>query len=234
MHRDFVLKLKSLDEAGSFTGLGSSYNGVDLQGDSILPGAYTQAIKMQGSGYPLLFAHDQSQPLGVAKIADSAAGLMVSGSLVMADPKAQTAYAHLKAGSLKGLSIGYQVPPGKAEIQRDGSRIISEVKLHEISLVACPADPRAQIMSVKDLSAALANIRIDQVKADDRAALLTAMKKLLGKGAVAVCECDCPECRAGDCSACSDPDCDDPNCSEGDDAETLSALKSLAADLRFS
>jgi HK97 family phage prohead protease len=117
MHRDFHLKIKSpVDAAGTFSGIASTYDGVDLVGDTIAPGAFKQAIQQQGSGgCPLLFGHSQLEPLGLARISDSSAGLIVAGQLVSADPNAQRAHAHLKAGSIRGLSIGFQVPPGKPE-----------------------------------------------------------------------------------------------------------------------
>ncbi|HTF69707.1 MAG TPA: HK97 family phage prohead protease [Edaphobacter sp.] len=153
--RDFNLKVKGFDQTGSFTGYASTYNGVDLHGDTILAGAFKQAIASQGNGFPLLWSHQPSEPLGLAKISDSAAGLVVDGSMVMVDPAAQRAYAHLKAGSIKGLSIGYTLPSessGKTTYNADGTRTIREIKLYEVSLVAIPADPRAIVTSVKSLS----------------------------------------------------------------------------------
>jgi HK97 family phage prohead protease len=200
-------------------------------GDTIVPGAFNQAIAQQGAGYPLLFAHDQSQPLGVGKISDSTSGLIVTGSLVLADPNAVRAQAHMRAGSIKGLSIGYTVPDGKSEIQRDGTRVLKEVRLHEISLVAVPADPGAQVTSVKAAAKSLANVKIESLSAGDRAVLMAALKRLLGKDLG--CMCDCPQCLAESCADCSNPECIDQNC-EGSQAqaETLSALRSLAAELR--
>jgi hypothetical protein len=59
----------------------------------------------------------------------------------------------MKAGSVKGLSIGYTVPQGegKASYRDDGARVLKEVRLHEVSVVAIPAAPRAQITTVKSL-----------------------------------------------------------------------------------
>ncbi len=232
MTRDFQLKVKSIEPSGAFTGYAATYGGVDLVGDTIIPGAFKQSIAQQGAGYPLLWAHDQAAPIGIGKVSDSSSGLVVNGSLVMEDQAAVRALAHLRAGSIKGLSIGYSVPDGKAEIQRDGSRLLKEIRLHEISLVAVPADPRAQVLSVKDISRVLSELRVDAVPADDKAILLAALKRLLGVKD-AMCICDCPECLAGNCADCSDAECVDPNC-EGTQAqaETLSALRSLAADLR--
>jgi HK97 family phage prohead protease len=242
--RDFSLKVKVLDDSGTFTGYASTYGGPpDLTGDIIEPGAYKQAIASQGAGYPLLWAHQQSEPLGLAKVSDSAAGLVVNGSMVMADPIAQRAYAHLKAGSIKGLSIGFNLPPessGKVTYGNDGTRTIREIKLFEVSLVAIPANPLAQVTSVKSLAQVehlLRSYRAGEVTAadiDQFRSIDLALKALLRKDGA--CECDCEECLAGDCADCSNPDCVDPNC-EGSmkaqqAAEELALLKSFALSIK--
>jgi HK97 family phage prohead protease len=152
MHRDFNLKLKALSDTGAFTGLASPYGDPpDLLDDVIEPGAYRQAIAHQGKGYPFLFSHQQDQPLGVARISDSQDALLVDGELVMEDPNVQRAHAHMKKGSMRGLSIGFLPVEGKVGYRSDGVRVLKEIRLLEISLVAIPAAPRAQITAVKSL-----------------------------------------------------------------------------------
>lgn len=56
----------------------------------------------------------QSEPLGLAKVSHSPAGLTVNGSLLMSDPAARRPYDDFKIGSIKGLSIGRQVDPANA------------------------------------------------------------------------------------------------------------------------
>ncbi len=107
------------------------------------------------------------------------------------------------------------------------------MRLHEISLVAVPADPGAQVTGVKSAQAVLASLRTGTLSPEDRASLVRTLKLLLAKDAA--CECACPECLDGNCEDCSNTSCDDPNCDDGDDQadqETLSALKQLAAELR--
>jgi HK97 family phage prohead protease len=239
--RDFSLKVKALDSSGTFTGYASTYGGPpDLAGDVIQPGAYKQAIASQGAGYPLLWAHKQDEPLGIAKVSDSAAGLVVNGSLLMSDSGAQRAYDFMKAGVIKGLSIGYQVDPSKATYGNDGTRTIREIKLFEVSLVAIPCNPAAQVTSVKSLAQVehlLRSYRPGDVNADILAQMKgidAALKTLLRKDAS--CECDCPECLDGDCADCSNPDCVEPNC-EGSmkarkAAEDLALLKSFAGSIK--
>jgi HK97 family phage prohead protease len=244
--RDFNFRVvaKSLDEGSGFVGLASTYNGPpDLTGDVILPGAYRQAIQNQGKGYPLLWAHMQSEPLGLAKISDSPAGLSVTGSLCMADPAAQRAYAHLKMGSIKGLSIGYQVDPASVTYSDDGStRKLSDIRLFEISLCAVPANQNAVVQSVKSLAqveTVLRSYRPGSVTAADLNQLRNIdimLKGLLRKDA---CTCSCDDCMAGDCAECDDQcaECEGDSCegcvaARADDAEMADALTAAAADIR--
>ena len=151
---DFQLKVKALDDTGAFSGYASTYGPpADLCGDIVEPGAFKQAIQQQGKGYPLLWAHLQSEPLGLARVSDSTTGLVVDGSLLMKDPAAQRAYDHLRLGSFKGISIGYSVPSGAGKVMYadDGTRTLKEIRLHEISLVAVPANSRATVTAVKAL-----------------------------------------------------------------------------------
>ena len=124
----------------------------------------------------------------------------------------------MKAGSLKGLSIGYTVPDGKSEIQRDGTRVLREIKLQEISLVAVPADPGGMVTSEKDAALLIGGLKSRDLNPEDRAVLLGVMKRLLGKDLG--CMCTCPECLASGCESCSDPSCADPAC-EGSKAAKL-------------
>lgn len=237
--RDYSLKVKALDDTGAFTGYASTYGPpADLVGDIIEPGAFKQAIQMQGKGFPLLLAHDQAAPLGLAKVSDSSSGLVVNGSLLLDDPAAQRAYTHLKAGSIRGLSIGFTLPSGAGKVSYadDGTRTLKEIHLHEISLVAVPANQRAVVTGVKtlgDVRHVLATMRdaTDPDVIQELRSVSTEVKRLLKKDGD--CDCDCPECMAGNCVDCSDSDCEDPNC-EGSmaAAEELAALKQLAMSLK--
>jgi uncharacterized protein len=152
--RDFSLKIKSLTDDGTFTGLASTYGTTDLQGDVILAGAFARTLASQpANGFPLLFCHMSDQPLGTATVSDSKTGLVVQGKMVLADPNAVRVLAHLKAGGLKGLSIGFDIPnPDSVSYDDAGRRILSEIRLWEVSVVAIPANPLAQITSVKSLA----------------------------------------------------------------------------------
>lgn len=243
--RDFPLKLKALDDSGTIDGIISTYGPpADLVGDIMAKGAFDQAIAQQGKGFPLLFAHDQSQPLGLAKISDSAAGVIVNAKLVMTDPAVQRAYDHLKAGSIKGLSIGYTLPRGEGKVSYsdDGTRTLKEIRLHEISLVAVPANPRAQVTAVKSLDqieSVLRGYRPADVDADIKQHLRgidAELRRLLRRkanGEDDECNCDCEQCLAGNCEDCSgDEKCAANIGKKAREAENLAALKAFAAELK--
>src|ERR1700722_6035802 len=95
--RDFNLKIKSIDDAGTFVGLGAVYGNVDLGNDVIDPGEFTRTLSA-GKAWPVLWQHDPSNPIGHAKIPDTPQGLQVAGTLVLSDPTALKAYRFMKAG----------------------------------------------------------------------------------------------------------------------------------------
>jgi len=126
------LQIKSVDEAGKFSGLASVYGNVDLGGDVVVQGAFQKTLADRGGEVPILFAHDTRQPVGLGKLRDTAQGLSIDGALVLDVPKAREAYALLKAKVL--LSIGYDTI--KSDVQ-NGVRYLRELKLFEVSLWLC-------------------------------------------------------------------------------------------------
>jgi HK97 family phage prohead protease len=156
-----TLKIKSLDDAGTFVGLGAVYGNVDLGNDVIDPGAFSRTLNA-GKSFPVLWQHDPSNPIGHAKLTDTREGLQVNGTLMLTDPTAQKAYTFMKAGVVKGLSIGYET----IQSTMDGDiRHLTELKLWEISCVTFPMNESAQVSGVKALSD------------DDRAKHLTAINE---------------------------------------------------------
>jgi HK97 family phage prohead protease len=147
-HSSFSLKIKSVDDSGRFTGVGAVYGNVDLGGDRIMPGAFTKTLAA-GKQIPLLWQHNPSEPIGSVKCTDSSQGLMVEGQLLLSDPTAQKAYSFLKAGIIKGLSIGYDTK--KADFVGD-VRELQELKLWELSVVTFPMNEAAAVNSIKSMS----------------------------------------------------------------------------------
>jgi Escherichia/Staphylococcus phage prohead protease len=146
MRQQFRFECKSISPDGTFVGLGAVYNNVDLGNDMILPGAFTKTLNEKGREVPLLMGHDSKMPIGRAELSDSPQGLLVHGTLILEADGSRSAYALLKAGVIKGLSIGYDTLKSKMV---DGVRHLSELKLWEISLTAFPMNELATVTSVK-------------------------------------------------------------------------------------
>jgi HK97 family phage prohead protease len=151
--RPFLLKAAADD--GTFSGYGSVFGNEDTYGDVVEPGAFKvtlEAWKSKGRLPPILWQHSARDPIGVyTAMAEDEKGLFVEGRLLVKDdPLAARAYAHLKAGSVTGLSIGFSIPKGGAEWDpKSETYRIRQVDLWEVSLVTFPANDEAQVEAVK-------------------------------------------------------------------------------------
>jgi HK97 family phage prohead protease len=150
---DAELKIKSISETGEFSGYGSVFGFKDAHSDIVIKGAFQKSLDnwKSKSGLPaLLWQHDMAEPIGVyTKMEEDENGLYVEGRLLINDdPLAKRAHAHLKAGSITGLSIGYSLKDYEYDTQKDAF-ILKEIELWEVSLVTFPANEQARIADVK-------------------------------------------------------------------------------------
>ncbi len=146
--KEFELELKKSDPAsGSFEGLASVYGNVDLQGDRVMPGAFTKTLA-ERSEIPLLWQHDMHQPIGLVRLTDSSRGLAANGLIDIDIPEGKRAHSALTKGYVKGLSIGYDVVGYR--YAKDGVRELTDVKLWELSVVTFPANPLATVTAAKE------------------------------------------------------------------------------------
>jgi hypothetical protein len=149
LNHDFDFKIKSFSDAGTFTGMAAVYNNVDQGGDKILPGAFKQTLNPPGKSFVLLYQHDPASPIGTCTLTDTSTGLKLDGTLLLSDPIAQRAYGLMKAGVIRGLSIGYQTLQDR---MTEDVRELVEVKLYEVSLVTFPMNESAGVTGVKSMS----------------------------------------------------------------------------------
>jgi HK97 family phage prohead protease len=163
--KDFKFFMKAVADTGSFEGMAAVYGNVDLGGDVIEPGAFTRTIKNSGGKVPLLWQHDQREPIGMGVLRDSKEGLMIQGKLVMESDVAQKALGLMKADVLTGLSIGYDTVVSEYDKAKD-VRKLKELKLYEVSLVTFPMNPRAQVSSVKQACDNFAEF-LEQIKSGE-------------------------------------------------------------------
>lgn len=152
---DMPLTIKSVSDTGEFEGYGSVFGVKDSYSDIVVPGAFQKSLgswSEKGRLPALLWQHNMSEPIGVyTEMREDATGLYVKGRLLIDDdPLAKRAHAHMKAGSLSGLSIGYIL--NDWEYDRDkGGWLLKEIDLWEVSLVTFPANDEARISEVKSL-----------------------------------------------------------------------------------
>lgn len=144
--RGFNFELKSLDEHGVFEGYAAVFGNEDLGGDIIEPGAFTKTLQ-ENTRLPILWQHEPKEPIGVTLEAyEDGRGLRVRGQLNLETTRGREAYALLKQGALKGLSIGYDAIK---EVWEGSKRRLKEIRLWEWSLVTFPMNPLAKVTSVK-------------------------------------------------------------------------------------
>lgn len=150
---DFHLAIKATDaaEEGSFEGLASPFGGkADSYGDVVDPGAYIDSLikhKRNGTMPVMLWSHNPDEPIGVWKdFSETPNGLYGKGQLLKGIRRADEVHLMLKAGAVRGLSIGYR----EIEGEQDGDVYrLKKLDLHEVSIVAFPAAPRARVTTVK-------------------------------------------------------------------------------------
>ena len=144
-------EIKSLEEDGTFAGYASVFHVVDSQQDVVKPGAFQASLKSRKALVRLLWQHQWENPIGVIEsLFEDRRGLFMKGKLLMDLAQAREAYSLLKAGVVKGLSIGYSVKQATKH-PTTGVRMLHAVDLWEISLVTFPANEAAQITVVKSV-----------------------------------------------------------------------------------
>jgi HK97 family phage prohead protease len=151
--KSIEVKMDEEQNIGVIEGFASTYGNVDLGGDIVEKGAYTQTLKHKGGKVPLLLDHDYrtSALAGIGYLEDSDAGLKLRGEMPLDVPEVANAYRKIKfladRGMKMGLSIGYETI--KSITGDNGVRRLKELSLHEVSITPFPMNTEALIMSAK-------------------------------------------------------------------------------------
>lgn len=141
---------------GVIEGYASTFNGPpDAYGDVVAPGAFAKSLaahKAAGTMPAMLWTHDAARPIGRwLSMSEDAKGLLVSGVLNLDTDAGRDAFAHLRAGDLNGLSIGFRTLSGGRVRGRDGTLLLKEIELFEVSVVTFPANRDARVSGVKSI-----------------------------------------------------------------------------------
>lgn len=150
---------------GTFSGYGAVFGNIDLGGDMIVKGAFSNTLKeakSSGRSVKMLLQHggmgvvaEDDIPIGVwNSIEEDDKGLKVEGRLFALDTqKGKYIHEGLKSGVLDGLSIGFRardvVMGTKAGEPR---RTLKSVDLREISIVLDPMNQKARVDEAKAAS----------------------------------------------------------------------------------
>jgi HK97 family phage prohead protease len=121
------MELKKVSAAGEFSGYASIFDNLDLGYDVIEKGAFQEIVKTPEGKVLTLFQHDAQGytasgglPIGLSDVEQDDKGLHFDSKLIMEDPFVQRVHTHLKAKTLNGMSIGFDVLPGGAEYTEAG------------------------------------------------------------------------------------------------------------------
>ena len=148
-----LLEIKSVAPAGRrFSGIASTPE-LDRQGDSLDPAGVTFR-----NSIPLLWHHDQRQPIGRVTLTATPGGILFEATIPEVDEpgplktRVDEAWQSIKAGIITGVSVGHRVLAGGLERLHNGTRRITKSEICELSLVTIPANASASIRLVKSLA----------------------------------------------------------------------------------
>lgn len=179
--------IKSVSDTGELVGYFSTYAPVaDSYGDCVAPGCFTETIKAwdeKGKHIPLVWNHNMNDPemiIGqVDKIEDDEYGPLMTAHFYDT-PKAQAARNLMKEGSVYQFSYAYAInaarKPDENEKAADPNinQVLEEVSLMEITITPTPAQPLAEMVSVKTTIAMAIDVKtvvedyVNHVKAGRR------------------------------------------------------------------
>lgn len=150
---DVPLKLKAVSDSGEFEGYGSVFGVKDSYDDIVVPGAFSASLsswKGKNALPSMLWQHQMQEPIGIyTEMREDDVGLFVKGRLLIDDdPLARRAHAHMKAGSLTGLSIGYILKDWEYDRTKEAF-LLKEIDLWEVSPVTFPSNDEARVSDVK-------------------------------------------------------------------------------------
>lgn len=136
------------DKKGIFEGYGSIFGNIDSYRDIVEKGAFERSLRENGLP-TLLWQHDTREVIGrYTEAVEDERGLRVRGELNLDVQKGKEAYALLKQGAMRGLSIGYIVRKYEIDEEEEVKRL-TDVDLMEVSVVTFPANREATVTNTK-------------------------------------------------------------------------------------
>ena len=154
-HIGFDLDIKAMDgeQDGTIIGYGAVFGNLDSHEDVIVQGAFKDSLSEKKSNdIAMLWQHKSDSPIGVwESIYEDQHGLRMKGRIITESDQGRNAYALIKGGAVKGLSIGYRVLKGGASYKKT-HRELKGVDLREVSIVTMPSNDKALVTGVKEFA----------------------------------------------------------------------------------
>ena len=162
MDRDLIrksvvgpLRMKAFDiEEGIIKAYITTFNKADIVGDIIAPGAADKFVeafnKKSVPSLPMLWEHKYDEIIGQWVSFDvDAIGVLGTGELYKGVSKSDDVRIYIEKGAVGSVSIGF-LSQDYETIEDTGGRLFKEIEIFETSIVISPANPQAQIVSVKN------------------------------------------------------------------------------------
>lgn len=140
---------KAIGDNGQFQGYAGIFGNIDQGGDILERGSLKEVVKRSNGRVVILSQHNVRDPIGTAEVEEDDKGFKFDGHLILEAPSARRDYALMKGGALDGMSFGYDILEGGAEVLQSGVRKLKAIKLWEISPVTFGMNPLAGIDAVK-------------------------------------------------------------------------------------
>ena len=160
-YKNNIIQFKTALDDGMFYGYASVFNVVDSYDDIIVNGAFKKAIDNKDN-IKLCWQHNINDVIGkFVNIREDSVGLYVEGKINIEENK--KIYSLVKGEFVNGLSIGYTV--NDCYFDKKNRRILTNINLKEISIVAFPANKHSNILYCKsnDTELKKANDIIDKL-----------------------------------------------------------------------
>lgn len=173
VRRALPIDTKSLTEEGIISGYASRFDEIDSYGDVIAKGAFKKSLKKTGPiRVKMLYGHDPQKLVGKwTNLEEDGVGLAATGQVFKNLSLGEETLFLVREGVLDGLSIGFRIV--NSDRQANGTRIIREIDLLEVSIVSIPALASARITNVR----ADGLDDVERRQRDEAAAFIAACRK---------------------------------------------------------
>lgn len=142
-------ELRVVGEEGIIEGYVAVWNMVDDYKSMFQRGCFAKTLAERWSRVKVLWNHGDDVIGKPLELREDDHGLFFRGQLVLGVEKAREAFELIKATAIDTFSFGFSTVRDKWV---DGVRVITEVKLFEVSPVIFEANPAAQITGVRGMS----------------------------------------------------------------------------------